>query len=76
MKIEKAGWGTKVIEQLAKDLSHSFPDSSGFSYRNFYFMKQFAESYPRGISETAVSQIPWGHNIVLLQKVTDPKIRL
>ena len=75
-KIEKAGWGTKIIEHLAKDISHSLPDASGFSYRNLYFMKQFAESYPTGISETAVSQIPWGHNIVLLQKINDPQIRL
>ena len=39
-------------------------------------MKQFAESYPEGISETAVSQIPWGHNIALLQKVNRPQERL
>lgn len=75
-KILESGWGTKVIERLSKDICDSFPDISGFSYRNFYFMKQFAESYPEGISETAVSQIPWGHNIALLQKVNRPQERL
>lgn len=75
-KILESGWGTKVIERLSKDICDSFPDISGFSYRNFYFMKQFAESYPEGISETAVSQIPWGHNIALLQKIDHTQERI
>ncbi len=54
-QIIDAGWGAKVIERLSKDICDSFPDTSGFSCRNFYFMKQFAESYPKGISEIAVS---------------------
>jgi predicted nuclease of restriction endonuclease-like (RecB) superfamily len=28
------GWGSKVIERLAKDLSQAFPDLKGFSARN------------------------------------------
>lgn len=68
-KIVEEGWGAKTVERISKDISSSFPDISGFSYRNLYFMRQFAEGYPNGISETAVSQIPWGHNIVLLQRV-------
>ncbi len=39
-------------------------------------MKQLSEGYPNGISETAVSQIPWGHNIVFLQKIGSPKTKL
>lgn len=75
-KIIEEGWGAKTIERIAKDISSSFPDASGFSYRNLYFMRQFAEGYPNGISETAVSQIPWGHNIILLQKVDATPKRL
>ena len=45
-KIDKEGWGTKVIEQLAEDLQNSLPDMRGFSYRNLYYMKKFAEAYP------------------------------
>jgi predicted nuclease of restriction endonuclease-like (RecB) superfamily len=74
--IVEEGWGAKTIERMAKDINSSFPNVSGFSYRNLYFMRQFAESYPSGISETAVSQIPWGHNIVLLQKVETAQKRL
>lgn len=69
LRISEEGWGAKTIERLAKDINLSLPDASGFSYRNLYFMRQFAEGYSGGISETAVSQIPWGHNIVLLQKL-------
>lgn len=73
-KVVEEGWGAKTIERVSADISSSFPEVSGFSCRNLYFMRQFAEGYPNGISETAVSQIPWGHNIVLLQKVdTLPK---
>jgi predicted nuclease of restriction endonuclease-like (RecB) superfamily len=75
-RIAEEGWGAKTIERIAKDISSSFPDVSGFSYRNLYFMRQFAEGYPDGISETAVSQIPWGHNIVLLQRVDSIQKRL
>jgi predicted nuclease of restriction endonuclease-like (RecB) superfamily len=75
-KIVEEGWGAKTIERIANDISASFPGTSGFSYRNLYFMRQFAEGYPDDISETAVSQIPWGHNIILLQKVDTIQKRL
>lgn len=39
-------------------------------------MRQFAEAYPDSIRETAVSQIPWGHNIMLLQRVDTLQKRL
>ena len=45
-KIDKEGWGTKVIEQLADDLQQAFPDMRGFSFRNLKYMRQFAEAYP------------------------------
>ncbi len=39
------GWGTKVIERLAKDLRREFPDMEGFSSRNLKYMRAFAEAY-------------------------------
>ncbi|MBF5058736.1 PDDEXK nuclease domain-containing protein [Candidatus Neptunochlamydia vexilliferae] len=68
-KISLEFWGSKTIEKIARDLKKSFPDASGFSHRNLKFMRQFAESYPEGIRETAVSLIPWGHNIMIMQKI-------
>jgi len=74
MKLE--GWGSKVIEKLAHDLNRNFPGISGFSIRNLKYMKKFAESYFDDNSATAVAQIPWGHNIALLEKLQDNKQRL
>ena len=68
-KISSEGWGSKIVECLATDLAKAFPGIAGFSKRNLELMRQFAESYPNGIYETAVSQIPWGHNIVLMQRI-------
>jgi predicted nuclease of restriction endonuclease-like (RecB) superfamily len=40
------GWGTKVIERLAKDLRTEFPDMKGFSVRNIKYMRAFADAWP------------------------------
>ena len=128
------GWGTKVIERLAKDLRREFPDMSGLSRTNLLYMRAFAETHsndaivqqaagqfvqqlvaqlpepksskkpwPKPIVQQAVGQlavakvpqvagqltqlefdvppepfasIPWGHNVVLLDRVKDPAARL
>jgi predicted nuclease of restriction endonuclease-like (RecB) superfamily len=75
-KTSLEGWGAKTIDKVAKDLESSFPGIEGFSLRNLQFMRQFSECYPDGIYETAVSQIPWGHNIVLMQKIEEKEKRL
>jgi len=57
-KIELAGWGKSVVEQLAKDLQIEFPGVRGFSARNIWRMKTFAEFYATlGISATTVAEI-------------------
>lgn len=71
------GWGTKVIDRLAVDLTNTFPDMKGFSPRNLKFMRAFAEAYhEKEIVKQVVSQIPWGHNIRILQKVKKIEKRL
>lgn len=66
------GWGTKVIEQLSKDLRSEFPEMKGFSPQNLKYMKRFAEEYaPNEISQQAVDQLAWGHIVVLLYEVKD-----
>ena len=73
---ESEGWGAKVIERLSMDLRRDFPDMKGFSARNLLFMRSFAESYPdQKIVKQLVSQIPWGHNIRILQRVKDSEER-
>ncbi len=39
-KQKTAGWGDSVVERLASDLKHEFPDMRGFSVVNLWRMKQ------------------------------------
>ena len=74
---QQEGWGSKVIDRLAKDLKREFPDIKGFSPRNLKYMRAFAEAYPDGqIVQEALAQITWYHNIALLEKLKDPDLRL
>ena len=41
------GWGTKIVDVLAKDLIVEFPDKKGFSSRNLRYMREFAKAYPQ-----------------------------
>ena len=46
LRAQKAeGWGTKVVERLAKDLAAEFPEMGGFSARNLDYMLAFAEAW-------------------------------
>ena len=72
------GWGSKVIEQLSKDLFFEFPDMKGFSSRNLKYMRKFAATYPIvqplvaqlqeddfqtiGFTQPVVAQIPRTHH--------------
>ena len=69
---EHKSWGNKFIDNLAADIRIAFPESKGYSVRNLKYMAKFAEIYPdREFVQQVVAQIPWGHNIVLLDKVAE-----
>ena len=70
------GWGSKVIERLAKDLRSEFPEMQGLSPRNLKYMRAFAEAWPvEAIVQQAVALLPWGHNVRLLDLVKDGEER-
>lgn len=74
---EQEGWGAKVITRLAKDLKAEFPEMKGFSRTNLLYMRSFAKSYPdESIVQQLVGQIPWGHNVRILDGVKDYDERL
>jgi predicted nuclease of restriction endonuclease-like (RecB) superfamily len=69
---QEQGWGSKVIARAAKDLKREFPDVTGLSERNLKYMKAFADAYQdKEFVQQLVAQIPWGHNVRLLDKVKD-----
>ncbi len=75
-KISNEGWGSKTMERLARDLKENFPDVTGFSLRNLKYMRQFAESFPDSNWAAAAARLPWGHNMLLLDRVDDSAKRL
>ncbi|PKM91893.1 MAG: DUF1016 domain-containing protein [Euryarchaeota archaeon HGW-Euryarchaeota-1] len=71
-KREKLGWGQKIILQLSDDLQKEFPENSGFSERNLKYMRKFYLEYKdKPKVQQLVAQIPWGQNIVILEKLKD-----
>ena len=69
---KEEGWGAKVIDRLAVDLRHAFPEMQGFSSRNLKYMRAFSEAYPEEqFVQQLAAQIPWFHNCLLLDKVKD-----
>lgn len=74
-KIER--WGSKVIENISKDLRSEFPEMKGLSARNLVYMQTFAKAYPDfSITQQLVAQIPWSHNCVILDKISDTSERI
>jgi len=64
------GYGSGVVKQLSIDLKSEFPDM-GLSPRNLWNMKRFYERYYQAdtILLQAVAVLPWGHNLLLLDKL-------
>ncbi len=69
-------YGNKFIDEVSKDLKMEFPNSTGFSVRNLKYMKKFYLEYKDDEEvQQLVAQVPWGHNIVLMEKIKDKEIR-
>ena len=50
---------------------------SGFSPRSLKYMRKFAETWPeQKIVQEVLAQIPWYHNLALLEKLDDVDTRL
>lgn len=81
-KQEKSGWGTGLVEQLAKDLQNALPGIEGFSPRNIFRMQAFYRAYEKvtqtvsQIENLPIFKIPWGQNIVIFQQIKNNEERL
>ncbi|MFN3850252.1 MAG: YhcG family protein [Spirosomataceae bacterium] len=71
------GWSSKVIPRLAKDIKNDLTNIKGYSERNLSYMLRFANEYPDiSILQQVVAKLPWGHNILLIEKIKDKELRL
>ena len=70
-------WGSGVVGRLASDLRAEFPQMTGLSRSNLFYMRAFAVAWPGEgvIVQQAVGQLPWGHITVLLDKLNDARTR-
>jgi predicted nuclease of restriction endonuclease-like (RecB) superfamily len=74
------GWGSAVIPRLSIDIRNELPEIKGFSERNIGYMIRFAREYNNLFLQQPVAKmedkrtffsIPWGHHILLLEKLKD-----
>ncbi|MFM9943667.1 MAG: YhcG family protein [Bacteroidia bacterium] len=83
-KQKEYGWGKSIVEQLSKDLTHQIGEGVSWSPRNLWFMRQLVDEYSnlkQPVSDLEkvkqlVSQVQWGQNILIIQKVKDIKARI
>lgn len=81
-KQKQEGWGSKVLEKVAKDLQKEFPGVDGFSRSNIFYIRSFYVAYAKvqqvvgQFEALPIFSIPWGHNVLLIQKIKDTKQRL
>lgn len=74
---EKAVWGNKFIENLAKEIKLEFPTTTGYSVRNLKYMAKFASLFPDfEFVQAALAQITWYHHISLMDKVKEMQMYL
>jgi len=67
------GWGKSIVEILANELQKEFVDIQGFSARNLWRMRTLVDQYKQSnlILPPLVAEIPWTHNIIIIEKCKD-----
>lgn len=69
-------YGNKFIDEISHELKIEYPNSKGYSVRNLKYMKKFYLEYKdKELMQQLVAQVPWGHNIVLMEKITSLETR-
>jgi predicted nuclease of restriction endonuclease-like (RecB) superfamily len=70
------GWGKAVVERLSCDLKAEFPNMRGFSPQNLWLIRQFYTEYQASQNlQQLVREIPWGHNVLIMQRVKEELAR-
>ncbi|GAA0991178.1 PDDEXK nuclease domain-containing protein [Subtercola frigoramans] len=74
---ERDGWGSGVVARLAADLQKEFPGMTGISRSSLNYMRAMAASWPEGdsIFQQAAGKLPWGHIMILIDKLEDQPSR-
>lgn len=69
-------YGSRFIDNLAKEIKIAMPNLKGYSARNLRYMKKFAKDInDKNFLQTVSAKLPWSHNLVLLEKLNDMEER-
>jgi predicted nuclease of restriction endonuclease-like (RecB) superfamily len=70
-------WGEGIINRISLDLRAEFADARGFSPRNLRYMRALARAWPdpEHFRQQPAAELPWGHLMVLLDRLDDPADR-
>ena len=52
------------------ELREEFPDQRGWSCRNLHHMRALAAAWPEDFVQQGAARLPWGHVMVLLDKLS------
>lgn len=74
---QKFGWGKSIVSSLSDDLNKMLQGSTfGFSPRNLWDMRRFYLAYKDYPDlRQLVAEIPWGQNLLILQRVKSSTAR-
>ena len=76
MESQKAVFGDKYIDAIAKEIQQTFPGIKGFNRRGLYRMKQFYELYKDNQFVTPlVTQITWTNHLLIMSGCKSGKER-
>lgn len=74
---DNSNWGNGFIDKLSAELKITFPNIKGFSVRNLKSMKKYyLECTKNKKVQTSSAQIPWSHNMLILDKIKNDTQRV
>ncbi len=74
---QAVGWGKAIVPTLSKELQREFPEMTGLSTTNLWYMVQFYNEYKDDSNlQPLVGEISWSKHLVIMAKCKDSQERL
>ena len=74
---DNSKYGNNFIKNIAHAIKLDYPNIKGFSDSNLRNMKHFYNEYKDNENwQQLVANLPWGHNILLMEKIKNINIRI
>ncbi len=74
---QAVGWGKAIVPTLSKELQREFPEMTGLSTTNLWYMVQFYNEYKDDANlQPLVGEISWSKHLVIMAKCKNPQERL